>query len=153
MTGNSCCFVKTFPIVLFALFQIGCMNYRFKELSDNVYVVTLRQGDYLLHLDTRIEDNEFSYKTKIGDVKIKVAGTIQTERGDERTLEWKQEVAELRQGNSETWIIPGYGLNVDSRKNGAKIARMEVSMVKPPQRKSGACADCCTMVSCCKSYL
>ena len=64
MTENSCCFVKTFPIVLFALFQIGCMNYRFKELSDNVYVVTLRQG------------------------------------------------------NSETWIIPGYGLNVDSRKNG-----------------------------------
>ena len=118
MTGNSCCFVKTFPIVLFALFQIGCMNYRFKELSDNVYVVTLRQGDYLLHLDTRIEDNEFSYKSKIGDVKIKVTGAIQTERGDERTFEWKQEVAELRQGNSETWIIPGYGLNVDSRKNG-----------------------------------
>ena len=55
------------------------MNYRFKELSDNVYVVTLRQGDYLLHLDTRIEDNEFSYKSKIGDVKIKVTGAIQTD--------------------------------------------------------------------------
>ena len=94
------------------------MNYRFTECPENVYVATLRQGDYLLHLDTRIEDNEFSYKTKIGDVKIKVAGTIQTERGDERTLEWKQEVAELRQGNSETWIIPSYGLNVDSKKNG-----------------------------------
>ena len=113
-----CCFVKTFPIVLFALFQIGCMNYRFKEVSENVYVATLRQGDYLLHMDTRIEDNELSYKTKIGDVKIKVTGAIQTERGEERTFEWKQEVAELRQGNSETWIIPDYGLNVDSRKKG-----------------------------------
>ena len=46
------------------------MNYRFKEVSENVYVATLRQGDYLLHMDTRIEDNELSYKTKIGDVKI-----------------------------------------------------------------------------------
>ena len=115
---TSCCFVKTFPIVLFALFQIGCMNYRFKEVSENVYVATLRQGDYLLHMDTRIEDNELSYKTKIGDVKIKVTGAIQTERREERTFEWKQEVAELRQGNSETWTIQGYGLNVDSRKRG-----------------------------------
>ena len=57
MTGNSCCFVKTFPILLFALFQIGCMNYRFEEASDNVYVATLRQGDYLLDMDTRPEDN------------------------------------------------------------------------------------------------
>ncbi len=118
MTGNSCCFVKTFPIVLFALFQIGCMNYRFKELFDNVYVVTLRQGDYLLDMDTRPEDNEQSYRTKIGDVRIKMTGSILTEIGAERTCEWKQEVAELRQCNSETWTIQGYGLNVDSRKNG-----------------------------------
>ena len=118
MTGNSCCFVKTFPIVLFALFQIGCMNYRFKELSDNDYVVTLRQGDYLLDMDTRPEDNEQSYRTKIGDVRIKMTGSILTETGAERTCEWKQEVAELRQCNSETWTIQGYGLNVDSRKNG-----------------------------------
>ena len=94
------------------------MNYRFKELSDNVYVVTLRQGDYLLHLDTRIEDNEFSYKTKIGDIRINVTGSIQTEIGAERICEWKQEVTELRQCNSETWTLQGYGLNVDSRKNG-----------------------------------
>ena len=118
MIGNSFCFVKTFPIVLFALVQIGCMNYRFKEASDNVYVATLRQGDYLLDMDTRPEDNELSYRTKIGDVRIKVTGSIQTEIGGERTCEWTQEVAELRQCNSETWTIQGYGLNVDSRKNG-----------------------------------
>ena len=50
--------------------------------------------------------------------KLKSLAPFRRKGGDERTLEWKQEVAELRQGNSETWIIPGYGLNVDSRKNG-----------------------------------
>ncbi len=94
------------------------MNYRFKEVSENVYVVTLHRGNYLLDMDTRIEDNEHSYKTKIGDVRIKVTGSIQTKKGDERIVEWKQEVSELRQCNSETWTIQGYGLNVDSRKNG-----------------------------------
>ena len=94
------------------------MNYRFEEASDNVYVATLRQGDYLLDMDTRPEDNELSYRTKIGDVRIKVSGSIQTEIGAERICEWKQEVTELRQCNSETWTLQGYGLNVDSRKNG-----------------------------------
>ena len=52
--------------------------------------------------------------------KIGCLPEILTEIGAERTCEWKQEVAELRQCNSETWTIQGYGLNVDSRKNGKR---------------------------------
>ena len=56
MTGNSCCFVKTFPILLFALFQIGCMNYRFEEASDNVYVDSRKNGKVYLSFEGDIAE-------------------------------------------------------------------------------------------------